>query len=537
MTDTMEAFFTAVWSSMAQLQPLGSIALAATESSLVTSVLATLACALLTVFLSTVFWRWHFENSRDSFSSLPLPPGSFGWPLIGETLHYVLRGMTEYTNKRRKYGTIYKTHLLGSPTVRVESDDRVAFLSSKEPHILSSSSGLPKSARSIFGARSVIVVSGDEHAALKKDLSQAFIPVRLRDYLPIVQDCVRRHVTSWAQGVDENKMLGFKACQRLVCDLILETVVGCTRDQDPDGKVREALVTCNDNLFCVPFAIPGLAFHKALKARKIVEDFAKRRLAAAASSEKDAVSVLDVLVAHLRKDEESSSGENAARNDIQQSKTSAGQFETELVDNAVSFFIAGADTVTSALCSILKLLGKHPEKLAALRRELEFQELLDSDQGNNLSFELLQSLSYVRAINKEVLRLLPPVGGLFRFTKSMIELEDYQIPAHWRVVYGVRGIHEENRAFTNKDEFLPERWLDPGFEEKLNAKFPCSYAPFGIGARTCLGKELALLQMSVFVVEVARLVDWTLLNPDARRVFLPVEKPFDNLPVTFRKRK
>ncbi|RUS88193.1 hypothetical protein EGW08_004025 [Elysia chlorotica] len=534
MSDGIEAMFDSAWSSLVQLQPLGFAALIVTEASLLTTVLATVACGLLTLFLTTVFWRWHFENCRDPSSSLPLPPGSFGWPVIGETLHYVLGGSTEYTNKLKKYGKIYKTHLLGTPTVRVESDELVALLSSKEPTSLSSGSALPKSVRAMFGERSVIVVSGEEHAAVKKNLSKAFVPVRLKDYLPIVQACVRRHVTSWTQGTGENKMLGFRGCQHLVCDLILETVVGCTRDQDPDGAVREAFVTCNDNLFCIPLDIPGMAFHKAKKARRIVADFARRRLAAADSSSSGSVSILDVLISHMGQDNEH---ENRAPNDLQQSEASTEKFATELVDNCVSLFIAGADTVSSALCSVLKLLAKNPEKLAALRKELESQDLLSSGQENDLSFELLQSLSYVRAVNKEVLRVLPPVGGLFRLTKTTVELKDCQIPADWRVVYSVRGIHQENKAFTNKDEFCPERWLEPGFEEKLKAQFPCSYAPFGLGTRACLGKELALLQMSVFVVEVARMADWNLLNPDARRVFLPIEKPFDDMPVTFRKRK
>ncbi|KAK3764170.1 hypothetical protein RRG08_044099 [Elysia crispata] len=534
----MEAFFE---SSLIQhpLQLLTWGSNAVTEASLLTSVLATLACGLFTVFLSTFLWRWHFENCRDPSSSLPLPPGSFGWPVVGETLHYLREGMTDFVSNRRPKDGVFKTHLLGSPMVRVDSDQKISQLASKEPHGLASS--LPQSTRFIFGENGVSVVSGKDHASMKKNLRQAFAPVRLRDYLPIVQDCIRRHVTSWAQGADENKMLGFKACQRLVCDLILETVVGCTRDQDPDGKVREAFVICNDNMFCVPLAIPGTTFYKVKQARQVVVDFAKARIEAASSSDKDYVSVLDVLLTHQGKSAEAlpkDGAEENLREDSDEKSSENGRLsEIQLIDNAVTIMLAGTDTVTSALCSILKLLGKYPEKLAAFRKELESQDLLDSGRDDDLSFELIQSMTYLQAVNKEVLRLLPPVAGMFRSTKKTVEIEGCQIPANWRVLYGVSSMHMVTEAFTDRENFVPERWLDPNLEKQLKNEYPCSYLPFGIGSRMCLGRELAQLEMSVFAIEVARLIDWTLLNPDARRVLRPIEKPFDDLPVAVRRRK
>ncbi|GFR69113.1 cytochrome P450 26A1-like [Elysia marginata] len=506
-----------------------------TDVSPTTSVLSTLACGLLTLFLSTVLWRRYYESCRDSSSNLPLPRGSFGYPLVGETIHFIVEGMTQFVKNRRRKEGINKTHLLGSPMVTVDSDQRIQQLVSKEPHALVSS--LPTSTRVIFGENGISVVTGKEHASMKKSMKQAFTPVRLSDYLPIVQKCIRRHIVSWIEENTGNKLLGFKVCEKLVCDLILETVVGCGRDQDPDGKVRDAFVVCNENLFCVPLAIPGTAFYKVKQARQVVVDFVKKHLATADSSSKDFVTILDVLLAHQRKPEGTSlaNGKDEGQDDVLDRSDQLS--DIQLIDNAVSLMIAGLDTVTSSFCSILSLLGKHPDKLAALRQELESQDLLNNDLDDDLTYELIQSLPYVQAINKEVLRFFPPVGGLLRVSKKTLEFEDFQIPANWRVQYSVRGVHEVTKAFDDKQEFLPERWLDPKLEERLRTEFPCGYAPFGIGSRACLGKDLALLEMSVFVIEVARLTDWSLLNPNAKQVFLPIEKPFDNLPMTVSKRK
>ncbi|MEH2239795.1 hypothetical protein [Nostoc sp.] len=45
-----------------------------------------------------------------------IPPGSFGIPVLGETLSFVFD--RDFGKKRyRQYGPIFKTHLLGRPTV------------------------------------------------------------------------------------------------------------------------------------------------------------------------------------------------------------------------------------------------------------------------------------------------------------------------------------------------------------------------------------------------------------------------------------
>ncbi|GFN75325.1 cytochrome p450 26a1 [Plakobranchus ocellatus] len=514
-----------------------------TEVNLTTSVLALLVLTLFAAFLTTILWRKYWENQRDPASNLPLPPGSLGWPLFGETFYYLFQSLKYRDEKRRQYGDTFKCHLFGCPIVRSSNSERIAHLISKEPQSIEFC--LPKVARCIFGENSVFGVHGQHHAVMKRNLKQAFSPVRLADYLPSIQACARRHISSWVQGLHDRKLLGFDICQDLVCDLILDITLGCTREHDPEGKVKKAFVSCNDNLFSVPFAFPGTGFHKAKKARQVLVDFAKSRMAASSLSGQDHVTILDVLVSYQRTQQTHLSnsnnighqgGENC--NNIGSKLDQYSYFSDEnIVDNVVTFLVASADTLSSALCSVLDMLGNHPEVLADVRKELSSLDLLHCDHGSDLTYELLGDLSYIRAVNKEVLRMAPPAGATFRRSKQTIESKEYQIPRDWSILYDIKEIHTHTTVFTDKDSFLPERWLDQSLEKKLQEQYPCSYVPFGFGSRTCLGKDLGLMEMSVFVVEVTRLADWTLLNPGARRVTLPINKPFDNLPVIFRKRK
>ncbi|MFN6239244.1 MAG: cytochrome P450, partial [Microcystis sp.] len=49
-------------------------------------------------------------------NDLPLPPGSFGLPLLGETIAFLTDG--DFASKRHnKYGQLFRTHIFGSPTI------------------------------------------------------------------------------------------------------------------------------------------------------------------------------------------------------------------------------------------------------------------------------------------------------------------------------------------------------------------------------------------------------------------------------------
>jgi hypothetical protein len=63
--------------------------------------------------------------------SLPLPPGSFGLPLIGETIG-LLRDPNFVDKRYKQYGTIFKTHLFGRPTVYMLGAEANRFLLTNE---------------------------------------------------------------------------------------------------------------------------------------------------------------------------------------------------------------------------------------------------------------------------------------------------------------------------------------------------------------------------------------------------------------------
>ncbi|KAJ8264418.1 hypothetical protein GJAV_G00148930 [Gymnothorax javanicus] len=104
----------------------------------------------------------------------------------------------------------------------------------------------------------------------------------------------------------------------------------------------------------------------------------------------------------------------------------------------------------------------------------------------------LSQLHYLDCIVKEVLRFLPPVSGGYRTALQTFELDGYQIPKGWSIMYSIRDTHETAAVYQSPEVFDPDRF-GIGREESKNGRF--NYVPFGGGTMGLpfLGETLQLV--------------------------------------------
>ncbi|XP_043912621.1 cytochrome P450 26A1 [Protopterus annectens] len=467
------------------------------------------------LFLAAVkLWEIYCLSSSDPGSGFPLPPGSMGLPFLGETLQMVLQRRRFLQMKRRKYGFIYRTHLFGKPTVRVMGAENVRQILLGEHKLVSAQ--WPSSVRTILGAGCLSSLhNAEEHKRKKKVILKAFSREAFQHYVPVIQEEVRGAVDRWLQNgacvlvYPELKRLMFRIAMRILLGFESYRING--EDERQLGEAFEEMIR---NLFSLPIDVPFSGLYKGLKARNVIHAKIEENIRAKISSQnthakyKDA---LQLLIDHSEK--------NGEQVNMQ-----------ELKESATELLFGGHETTASAATSLVTYLGLHQDVLQKVRKELQSQELLCSNNQDRLiDLDILGRLKYIACVIKETLRLSPPVPGGFRVALKTFEIHGYQIPKGWNVLYSICDTHDVAEIFTDKEEFNPDRFMSSYLEDFSRFQ----YIPFGGGARTCVGKEFANLVLKIFTMEIAKGCDWQLLNGPPTMKTSPTVYPVDNLPTKF----
>ncbi|KAF7816083.1 cytochrome P450 86A1-like [Senna tora] len=170
---------------------------------------------------------------------------------------------------------------------------------------------------------------------------------------------------------------------------------------------------------------------------------------------------------------------------------------------ALNFVLAGRDTSSVALSWFFWLVMNHPrveEKIVG-----EISAVLRETRGGDrrkwteeaLDFDEADRLVYLKAALAETLRLYPSVPQDFKYAVSDDVLPDGSfVPAGSTVTYSIYSVGRM-KAIWGEDclEFKPERWLSVQGDRFEPPKDGFKFVAFNAGPRTCLGKDLAYLQM------------------------------------------
>ncbi|XP_067657896.1 cytochrome P450 26B1-like [Haliotis asinina] len=441
-------------------------------------------------------WNMHNYNLRDRTCSLPLPPGSMGLPLIGESLNFVLMGADFYRNRLKSYGSVSKTNILGHPTILVLGAKNVRKILMGETSLVASY--WPQNIRTLMGEGTVSHSEGPVHKKRRKSIGKAFNHAAMSSYLVESQDIFRYYIKRWCS---QAAVLGFSECKKLSLRFACHVLIGFKVSEKEVEELIELYTVFADGLFSIPLNIPGLGFHKGMIAREKlmmkIGEFLDRR--------KDWDGVPDALTYMMKLSEEELT-------------------RTELKEVVMELLFTGHVTSGSAACSLLFFLGKNKEVLDHIVDELR-QHNIDGDEGK-ITLEEIGKLKYVSNVVKEVIRIAPPVGGGFRKALKTFVLDGYQIPKGWTVAFSIREAQENSNSFPDGDKFIPDRWDALTTEREI-------FFPFGAGRRMCVGKELGKLMLKCFVVELAINCRWDLLNEYPVFEEMPVPRPIDGLPVVF----
>jgi len=170
--------------------------------------------------------------------------------------------------------------------------------------------------------------------------------------------------------------------------------------------------------------------------------------------------------------------------------------DKDLRDIILNFVIAGRDTTAQALSWSIYRLCIHPHVQQRARQEI--QEVLGNDQGRGWpSYEALQKMKYIEAVCMEVLRFHPSVPKEAKFAFADDVLPDgTKVYKGDCVVFVPWVMGRTERLWPNCEEFQPERFLSGAKHS------PFVFTAFQAGPRTCLGQNLAILEMKCCIARL-----------------------------------
>ncbi|MCA9698865.1 MAG: cytochrome P450 [Myxococcales bacterium] len=169
-----------------------------------------------------------------------------------------------------------------------------------------------------------------------------------------------------------------------------------------------------------------------------------------------------------------------------------------LRDELVTLYLAGHDTTSHALSWAALLLSRHPEIDAKLLAEL--REVLGEAPATVAD---LERLPYLKAVCHEVLRLYPPAYVVTRRAVREVTIGEWTLAAGSPVVTWIYHTHHDPRWWPEPERFDPGRFL-PDAGGHVDERPKLAWLPFGAGARMCIGKHFALLEMQLVLATVLR---------------------------------
>jgi cytochrome P450 / NADPH-cytochrome P450 reductase len=169
-------------------------------------------------------------------------------------------------------------------------------------------------------------------------------------------------------------------------------------------------------------------------------------------------------------------------------KTGEKMTDESVINNIITFLIAGHETTSGTLSFVFYRLCKNPQ---AMRKA---QEEVDTVVGKgSITFQHMSKLPYIEACMREALRLNPPAPVISVTSRPEVSGPtvlggQYTIPAGSPIIALLQKVGRDPTVYgEDAEEFKPERMCGSNF----NNLPPNAWKPFGNGARGCIGRPFA----------------------------------------------
>ena len=321
----------------------------------------------------------------------------------------------------------------------------------------------------LLGRHSLILLGGERHRRERALMMPAFHGDRMRAYGGVFRALTLAEIGRWRAGT--RVAIGAVA-RRITLEAIIRAVFGVqddTRTEQFRSVIERALDAYTAPLVVVPALRrrfggigPWARFAKArAELVLLLEAEIDGRRATGTEGREDVLS----LLIDARYDD----GASLSRE--------------ELVSELCTLLVAGHETTATALVWALAYAHADTGILASLETERR-------STNPNIDPQEIAALRYLDALCSEALRVHPVVPIAVRRARRPFRLRGVDVAAGGTVAVATTVLHSNEAVYREPSQFRPERFLERRFG-------PFEYAPFGGGARRCLGAAFAMYEMKI----------------------------------------
>lgn len=369
-------------------------------------------------------------------------------------------------------------------------------------------------ATKILGEDSWVFMDGKQHVDYRKGLNNLFTRKALESYLPGQEAEYKKYFARFLRLTKEaeDKPIPFMhEFRELMCAVSLRSFVGYYMADSAIKKIADDyyLVTAALDLVNFPIIIPYTrTWYGQRAARETMEEFAKcaakAKVRMAAGGE--VTCIMDAWIKEMINSKiwvEATEKGLPTDNLVKPSPVIRDFSDMEIARTLFTFLFASQDATSSAATNLFQVTAQRPDVLDRVREEN--LRVRNGDRNAPVSLEQLESMTYTRAVVRELLRWRPPVIMVpYKAKKAFPITEDYTVPKGAMIIPTTYMALRDPDVYENPDEFDPERYYTGDAEEKGKKNF----LVFGTGPHYCLGQHYAQLNLVLFLGKASIQMDW-----------------------------
>ncbi|KAK4204113.1 putative cytochrome P450 E-class, group IV [Triangularia verruculosa] len=399
-------------------------------------------------------------------------------------------------------------------------------------------------AHKLLGADNWVFLDGKAHVDFRKGLNGLFTRRALEIYLPGQEEVYNRYFKSFvgiSKAANMKPIPWMTQFREIITAVSCRTFVGHYLGDEAVKKIADDYYLITEALELVNFPII-IPFTKTWYGKKaadmVLAEFsrcaAKSKIRMAAGGEPNCI--MDAWVVEMIASKKWRDAEAAGSTEGLTKPTHVLRDFTdyEIAQTVFTFLFASQDATSSAATWLFQIMAQRPDVLDRVRAEN-----LATRNGNpnaSVNLEQLESMTYTRAVVRELLRYRPPVLMVPYVAKKPFPITDtYTAPKGSMVIPSTYLALRDPEVYQNPDVFDPERYYS-GDAEVKGAK---NFLVFGTGPHYCIGQHYAQMNLCLFLGKASVQLEWehhaTPLSEEIQ-VFATIF-PKDHCPLVFKERK